>query len=100
MTGVAEFALGDGAVMLGSPGGEFRPPRTDDVSRYILVRVDDVDRHCAHARQRGARILKPLAEMPFGERQYTVEDPWGNRWTFSQSIADVDPAAWGARVPS
>jgi uncharacterized glyoxalase superfamily protein PhnB len=33
--------------------------------------------------------------MPFGERRHTVEDPWGQRWTFSQSIADVAPEAWG-----
>jgi uncharacterized glyoxalase superfamily protein PhnB len=34
--------------------------------------------------------------MPFGERQYTVEDLEGHRWTFSQSIADVPFEAWGA----
>jgi uncharacterized glyoxalase superfamily protein PhnB len=96
----AQLAIGDGAIMLGSPGGEFRPPRADDVSRYLLVRVEDVDGHFEHARERGARILKEPADMPFGERQYSVEDPWGNRWTFAQSIADVAPEAWGAREPA
>ena len=24
-----------------------------------------------------------------------AEDPGGHHWTFSQSIADVDPAEWG-----
>ncbi len=43
--------------------------------------------------------MKPPTDMPFGERQYTVEDPWGHRWTFSQSIADVAPEVWGARQP-
>jgi hypothetical protein len=38
--------------------------------------------------------------MPFVERQYTVEDSRGHRWTFSQSIADVAPEAWGARQPA
>lgn len=33
-----------------------------------------------HARQCGARILKSPTEMPFGERQYTADDPWGHRW--------------------
>jgi uncharacterized glyoxalase superfamily protein PhnB len=69
------------------------------VSQYVPVHVTDVGAHFAHARQRGARILKPLTDMPFGERQYTAEDPWGHRWTFSQSIADVAPEAWGARLP-
>jgi uncharacterized glyoxalase superfamily protein PhnB len=60
---------------------------------------EDVDGHFEHARQRGAKILKSPTDMPFGERQYTVEDPWGHRWTFSQSIADVPLEAWGAREP-
>jgi uncharacterized glyoxalase superfamily protein PhnB len=30
-----------------------------------------------------------------GERQYSAEDLGGHVWTFSQSIADVDPASWG-----
>jgi uncharacterized glyoxalase superfamily protein PhnB len=95
----AQLAIGDGAVMLGRQGAEFRPPRAGEVSQYVTVHVDDVDRHFEHARQRGARILKPPADMPFGERQYTAEDPGGHRWTFSQSIADVAPASWGARTP-
>jgi hypothetical protein len=38
----------------------------------------------------------PPADTSFGKRQYTVEDPGGHRWTFSQSIADVAPEDWGA----
>jgi predicted enzyme related to lactoylglutathione lyase len=31
-------------------------------------------------------------------RQYTAEDFAGYEWTFSQSVADVDPEEWGAIV--
>jgi uncharacterized glyoxalase superfamily protein PhnB len=92
----AQLDIGDCAVMLGRQGGEFRSPRPNEVTQYLTVHVEDVDGHFERSRQRGARILKPPANMPFGERQYTVEDPGGHRWTFSQSIADVDPAQWGA----
>jgi len=92
----AQLDIGDCAVMLGRQGGEFRSPRPNEVTQYVTVHVEDVDGHFERSRQRGARILKPPANMPFGERQYTVEDPGGHRWTFSQSIADVDPAQWGA----
>lgn len=34
-------------------------------------------------------------DHPYGERQYVAEDPGGHRWTFSQSLVDVDPASWG-----
>jgi uncharacterized glyoxalase superfamily protein PhnB len=92
----AQLDIGDGAIMLGRQGGEFRPPRPGEVTQYVTVHVEDVDRHCEQAQRCGARILKPPSDMPFGERQYTVEDPGGHRWTFSQSVADVAFEAWGA----
>ena len=61
----------------------------------LLVRVDDVDSHYEHAKQAGARIVSPPTNYPYGERQYTTQDPGGHRWTFSQTITDVDPKTWG-----
>jgi uncharacterized glyoxalase superfamily protein PhnB len=61
----------------------------------VMVRVEDVNRHYEHAKHCGARIINPPTDFPYGERQYTVEDLDGHRWTFSQSIADVDPSEWG-----
>src|SRR6188474_2465613 len=58
----------------------------------VLVHVDNVDTHFERVKQLGARIINPPTDYPFGERQYTVEDIGGHRWTFSQTIADVDPA--------
>jgi uncharacterized glyoxalase superfamily protein PhnB len=92
----AQLDIAEGAVMLGRQGGEFRLPRPNEVTQYVTVHVDNVDEHFEHARQCGARILKSPADMPFGERQYTVEDLGGHRWTFSQSIADVALEDWGA----
>jgi uncharacterized glyoxalase superfamily protein PhnB len=92
----AQLEMADGAVMLGQQGGEFRSPRPNEVTQYVIVHIKNVDEHFEHARQCGARILKSPANMPFGERQYTAEDLGGHRWTFSQSIADVAPEEWGA----
>ena len=61
----------------------------------IMVQVDDVNTHHAHASEFGAHIINPPTDYPFGERQYTVEDLGGHRWTFSQTISDVDPQTWG-----
>jgi hypothetical protein len=41
------------------------------------------------------RLLSAVADYPYGERQYSVEDMEGHRWTFSQTIADIDPKDWG-----
>jgi uncharacterized glyoxalase superfamily protein PhnB len=66
----------------------------------VLVRVEDADAHHARAVAAGATIVSPPTDYPYGERQYTAEDPGGHRWTFSQSIADVDPADWGGELVS
>jgi uncharacterized glyoxalase superfamily protein PhnB len=34
-------------------------------------------------------------DFPYGERQYHAEDPFGHRWTFSETIRDAAPEEWG-----
>ena len=84
-----QLVYGDGAV-IATDGGE-----TAGEGHSVIVRVEDVDAHHEQAVAARARILQPPTDYPFGERQYTAEDLGGHRWTFSQSIADVDPADWG-----
>jgi uncharacterized glyoxalase superfamily protein PhnB len=69
--------------------------RKEPGASYILLHVDNVDSYYEHARQSGARIIHPPTDYAFGERQCTVEDIGGHHWTFSQTIADVDPKSWG-----
>jgi uncharacterized glyoxalase superfamily protein PhnB len=93
-----------GSIMLGSARSgqspewadqaELAPPRAGEVPAVMVVPVEDVDAHYGRAKTQGARILNPPTDYPFGERQYTAEDLEGFRWTFTQSIADVDPAQW------
>jgi len=58
------------------------------------VRVEDVDAHHAHALAQGAHITDPPTTHPYGERQYVVEDLAGHSWTFTQTVADIDPNDW------
>ena len=96
----AQLAYAEGSIMLGRQGGNFQAPKNGSVSQYVLVSVENVDEHFGRARAHGARIIQPPSNMPFGERHYTVEDPAGHRWTFSQHIADVAPEEWGATSAS
>ena len=64
----------------------------------IMVRVDDVNGHFEHVKERGAEIVRPPQDFPYGECQYTVKDFAGYIWTFSQSIADVDSRDWGGEL--
>ena len=70
----------------------------DAAAASLMVRVEDVDAHCARARAAGATILSEPTSYPYGERQYTAEDRDGHRWTFSQTVADIDPASWGGTL--
>jgi uncharacterized glyoxalase superfamily protein PhnB len=93
----AQLHVGDGAIVLTQRRGR-RDEGADgqtELAHAVMVRVEDVHAHHERAKQRGARILGPPADYPYGECQYTVQDLGGHCWTFSQSIADVAPEDWG-----
>lgn len=94
----SQLSLGEGAVIVADVRNERRPPRPGEVTHSVLVRVDDVDAHCAGARAHGARIVMEPADFEYGERQYAAEDPAGHQWTFSQTLEDVAPEAWGGEL--
>jgi len=97
----AQMSFGDGAIALskqaaindtgqGSSGASLVVP-----GHSMMVRVPDVFSHYEHVRQRGAQVLQPPIDFPYGERQYNVLDIGGHVWVFSQSIADLAPETWG-----
>jgi uncharacterized glyoxalase superfamily protein PhnB len=92
----AQLRVGDGAVVVRD-----RPPDVDSgapvpgACSSVLVRAEDVDARFADAVAGGARVVRELCDHPYGERQCTLLDLAGHRWTFTQSIADVVPEQWG-----
>lgn len=86
----AQISVGSGSVIVvnAAPSGP----------GSVMVRVADVDAHYQTASAHGARVSGPPTTYPYGERQYSAVDLVGHRWTFSQSIADVDPADWGGQL--
>lgn len=93
----SQLTFGDGAVIVAEPGDLHRPPGREAVSQYVMVRVDDAKAHCERARAHGARILTEPADYMYGERQYGAEDFAGHRWTFTETLADIDPQTWGGQ---
>ena len=87
----AQLNVGDdgGAVVVTAPAG---------AKASVMVRVENVDAHHERCLQSGARIVEPPSTYPYGERQYTVEDPAGHQWKFSESVADIDPLDWGGSL--
>jgi uncharacterized glyoxalase superfamily protein PhnB len=96
----AQLRVGDGAVIVADVRHDRHPPRTGEVTHYVMVRVDDVRAHCERARTHGARILMEPTEFEYGERQYTAEDPAGHQWMFTETLADVAPEEWGGETIS
>ena len=88
--------VGDGAVVVadgpGSSGGSGAP------SVSMMIRVQNADEHCEAAKRAGAAIVNAPETYPFGERQYTARDFAGHVWTFTQTMANVEPSAWGGEI--
>jgi uncharacterized glyoxalase superfamily protein PhnB len=94
----ARVAYGNGVLILADADVQYgwaMPDRDGLRSHAVLVKVEDVNAHHDHARQRGAQILSPPTDYPYGERQYSVADLAGHHWTFTQAIADLAPEDWG-----
>jgi uncharacterized glyoxalase superfamily protein PhnB len=90
-----QLSVGDGAIVIRKDESP-QSPGARHVS--VMVRVAGIEAHLARARSRGACIIEELEEFPYGERQYSCLDLAGFCWTFSESIADVDPQAWGGEL--
>lgn len=88
----------DGAVIIADVRGQRTAPQPGVETHLLKVRVEDVRAQYERVRSHGASIVADLAEQPFGELQFTVEDLAGHRWEFCQSVRDVAPEEWGGTV--
>jgi uncharacterized glyoxalase superfamily protein PhnB len=86
--GHAELTLGGGMIMLGSArddeqGNRFKLPAelggVETRSAYIVVA--DADAVFARAVAAGAAVVRPLQNMEYGSREFTVKDPEGHSWS-------------------
>ncbi len=92
----AELTLGNGMIMLGSQcddeyGRGFKSP--EDLggveTRSLYIVVPDADAAHARAVAAGAVVVRPLQDMPYGSREFSVKDPEGHMW----SVGTYDPWA-------
>ncbi|MEO6444752.1 MAG: SRPBCC domain-containing protein [Gemmatimonadaceae bacterium] len=93
-----QLTVGTGAVVAVAWDPGVAPPTGGRPPAILLVRVADVDRAFARALALGATGLTAPANQANGERQASVRDPAGHAWSLTQTVADVDPATWGAQL--
>jgi uncharacterized glyoxalase superfamily protein PhnB len=93
---------------LGLPGkaaelivAEVRPGRrlpTDERSHQILLKVEDLAATLATVTENGATLADELRDHPYGERQASINDPFGHQWTLTQTLVDTVPEDWGGET--
>jgi uncharacterized glyoxalase superfamily protein PhnB len=75
-----EFRIGNSVLNVFKLDGD----RTGDVRTHVpWVYVDDLEAHCARARDKGATIVEEI--HTHGSSTYVADDLEGNRWTFLQA---------------
>jgi PhnB protein len=67
-------------------------------SHQVMFKVADVAAVVENALTRGAVLVDPPHDWEYGERQATIDDPFGHQWVLNQTLADVDPEAWGGET--
>jgi uncharacterized glyoxalase superfamily protein PhnB len=92
----AQLAFGDGTVIVADTT-HGRAPLSPDapMTHSVLVRVRDIDAHHRTVRGAGAHVRSEPTDLPFGERQYSVIDPGGHLWIFTESNRRVTTRGLG-----
>ncbi len=99
----SELTYGDGLIMVSEErvgaasrwGVDMKSPKSVSGANTqgMMVYVDDVDAHCAHARAAGANIIDEPKLHDYGDeywvdRSYGAVDPEGHMWWFTQRMRD------------
>lgn len=97
----SELTYGEGLMFVGGAGPASRHPERQFPAsprsvggrntQAMCIFVDDVDAHCAAAREAGARIEMEPRTTDYGEeywadRSYLAVDPEGHHWWFMQRV--------------
>jgi PhnB protein len=78
----ARIRIGTTSFMVGEAEGRAYPPMPTAFYLY----VEDAHASMARAIAAGARQESPVGDMPYGDRQGGVRDPFGNIWWISQRL--------------
>ena len=92
--GHAELEIGDSLIMLADEHPEIGALSSKSVGGSPIglhLYVADVDAVTARAVDAGGTLRHPPETKFYGDRNSTVEDPFGHRWYISTHVEDVPP---------
>jgi len=99
--GHAELKMGDAKIMLADeyPDRDARSPQAyggSPVSIHLYIK--NVDGVVERAVAAGAKLIRPVEDMFYGDRCGMLEDPYGHKWCVSTHIENVSAAKLKKRV--
>jgi len=80
------LSFGEFKVMLGECSDEMTAEATGNHSWFAHAMVGNVDEVYAEFTERGAVVLSPVANKPWGIREFGVVTPDGHRITFGELV--------------
>ncbi|MGH8707738.1 MAG: VOC family protein [Burkholderiales bacterium] len=93
--GHAELKFGDAKIMLADehePMNFLGPQARGGSPVHMHLYVNDVDATVAKAVQLGAKVVREVQDMFYGDRSGTLEDPFGHFWHVATHKRDVSMA--------
>jgi len=94
--GHAELKIGNSRIMVADENPSMGEGHTSaatigasPVSLYVYL--PDVDRVVERATAEGAKVLKPVQDQFYGDRNGFIQDPFGHLWCISTHVEDVSP---------
>lgn len=91
----AQLSFGEGSLIVADVTHGRVAPTGSEAPQSVMLRVEDVASLCDRVRQNGGTVVQEPQDFPYGERQCTIVDPGGHRWTLTQTLRDVAPEDWG-----
>lgn len=98
--GHAELELSGNQIWLSDEAPEHGmrgPAALGGAGAMLFVYVADVDAMAARAAAAGATVIRPLADMYWGDRTVTLRDPFGHVWTLATRRERISLAEAQAR---
>jgi PhnB protein len=92
--GHAVLKIGDSKLMLndGFPEMGCAAPQGQASSASLYVYVADVDAVVKGAVALGAKLVRPVTDQFWGDREGTLQDPFGHVWSVATHVEDLTPA--------
>ena len=92
----AELQIGDSLIMLADENPKMGQGHVSaaaigasPVSLYVYL--PDVDQVVQRAAKEGSKVLKPVQDQFYGDRNGFIQDPFGHLWGIATHVEDVTP---------